>query len=1008
MNATSRWLIANYNDSSPYRDGSPIFAWSRQILFAVAYAVAVIGSYSVVYDGTLVAIVWPSVGIAVWWAVTCRNWRIFALICGYVFLVPALYLFFYTETSVRGILITGAAHVIAGPLVALVVGLLENVQLRESTRRRPLFAPFSRMRLSGDVFRLLVAGILMVSVSKLLVILAYTLADLPVSFSLYLTMVLRDVTGIIVVAGPGIALSSQLVRNVSRAAWRELAFIAVVTMGVLALIFGFAAELPTIYLAMLPLYWSATRLPVPLAVLHAVFTSGLTVILFFLIGTGPLAVTDEPILVQSTTVQLFVLMCILLSLVVSTTVQQTSTLVEELEVLAKTVPDALFILSKKGRAFPVNEEAKKLVKPTPDGHYSMRKLQDIDGDPIDEEERPSSLALDGQRVERMLIRLAEVPEEDPDLARRIYMVSASPMYLRGETEPGHALVLWHDSTNEHLTMQQLKLAYEESRMLFEHAPQGIAMLEPSGEIVLANRSFGELVGNSPLQLIGRKLEDFGVEKGTIDQVKPALLDPEAVVHLDRSLETVTGQSKSVAMSFSAIGNIEDKLGTLLVNAVDVTERQELTELVAHLADHDPLTGLVNRRRLESDIEEIVLEHERDSGDAALLLLDLDYFKEVNDALGHQAGDQVLVEFGAVLKESVRDADIVGRLGGDEFVIVLPDTDRAGAKAISTRIIEKVNQHFNNRGEVLSRVSVSIGVTLFSDARDQGVHPFILADQLLYSAKHEGRNRVVVDKTENTVVRSEKPAFSVESITELLESDAIRLELQPVLELESGRIDAAEGLLRISLNGADVPTGQFVQAVEQFGLAPKLDMAVMRKGLEHIKMLRAASSSFRLAVNFSAQTFSSEDVRQELRAELESQDAPCEGIAIEITETAPLGDVHAAKKFERMLDEFGISRAIDDFGAGHDPYRYLKQLDFTVLKIAGEFVEGMVSNQVDRNIVESIVHLAREQRMGTVAEYVSSEEILEAVRERGVTYAQGFYIGKALPIDEFIATYLTTD
>ncbi|MFH0411681.1 putative bifunctional diguanylate cyclase/phosphodiesterase [Corynebacterium sp. L4756] len=428
----------------------------------------------------------------------------------------------------------------------------------------------------------------------------------------------------------------------------------------------------------------------------------------------------------------------------------------------------------------------------------------------------------------------------------------------------------------------------------------------------------------------------------------------------------------------------------------------------HLAGHDSLTGLVNRRLLESEIDEIVLENERETRDSALLLLDLDYFKEVNDALGHQAGDRVLIEFGEILNDSVRDSDIVGRIGGDEFVIVLPDTDRAGAEAIATRIIEKVNQHFENRGKVLSRVSVSIGVTLFSDARAQGIHPFILADQLLYDAKHAGRNRIAVHKTENTIVQSEKPAFSVEALPEILESDAIRIELQPVLELRTGRIDAAEGLLRINLNGADVPTGQFVQAVEKAGLGPKLDLAVMRMGLGLIEKLRAASPSFRLALNLSAQSLSSDEACQELRAELEARDVPRGAIGIEITETAPIEDVLAAKRFAQMLEEFGFHIAIDDFGAGHEPYRYLKMLDFSVLKIAGEFVEGMVDNRVDRSIVESIIQLAKEQEMETIAEYVSSKEIFEAVRECGATYAQGFYIGKSIPVDEFIATYLETN
>lgn len=494
----------------------------------------------------------------------------------------------------------------------------------------------------------------------------------------------------------------------------------------------------------------------------------------------------------------------------------------------------------------------------------------------------------------------------------------------------------------------------------------------------------------------------------MEYVTPVLSDPEAVVHLDRSLETLRGKQKNVAMSFSSMGNVGGRIGTLLVNVVDVTERQELIELVEHLADHDSLTGLVNRRRLESDIEELILKNERDSTDSALLLLDLDYFKEVNDSLGHEAGDQLLIEFAEILKDSVRDSDIVGRIGGDEFVIVLPDTDRDGAEAIGIRIIELVNQHFKGRGKVLSRVSVSIGGTLFSDARAQGVNPFILADQLLYDAKHAGRNRVAVRRAENTIVRSAKPAFSVEELSEILESHSIRLELQPILELETGRVGAAEGLLRINLDGTDVPTGQFVQSVEQAGLAPKLDIAVMREGINHIERLRAVCPTFSLALNLSGYSLSSAKIREELRAEFRARDLPRGSIRFEITETAPIEDIDAAKEFVQMLKDFGFHIVIDDFGAGHEPYQYLKKFDFSVLKIAGEFIEGMVTNRVDRSIVESIAQLAKDEEMETVAEFVSSKEILEAVREIGVTYAQGFHIGKSKPIDEFIATYLETN
>src|SRR5690625_1902078 len=185
VNATSRWLLAKSSDPLIYRDSSLLVALVRQIVFALAYSIAVIGSYSLVYGDSLVAIVWPSVGIAVWWAVTCRSWKNFALICGYVFLVPAIYLHFFTETSITGVILAGIAHAIAGPGVALVMAFIENAQLPEPLRKRHAFAPFSHTHLSGDVFRLLVAGIVMVAILKLvfiLVVLCVGLSDLSILY----------------------------------------------------------------------------------------------------------------------------------------------------------------------------------------------------------------------------------------------------------------------------------------------------------------------------------------------------------------------------------------------------------------------------------------------------------------------------------------------------------------------------------------------------------------------------------------------------------------------------------------------------------------------------------------------------------------------------------------------------------------------------------------------------------------------------------------------------------
>lgn len=203
------------------------------------------------------------------------------------------------------------------------------------------------------------------------------------------------------------------------------------------------------------------------------------------------------------------------------------------------------------------------------------------------------------------------------------------------------------------------------------------------------------------------------------------------------------------------------------------------------------------------------------------------------------------------------------------------------------------------------------------------------------------------------------------------------------------------------------TGEFIAAVERAGLGPELDMYVIRQGIQLLVELRRVRPDFRLSLNVSAQSCGADEVCALISAEVEKHGVAPGALILELTETAPLKDVEAARRFQRTLADHGVVFALDDFGAGFDPYRYLKQLDFRMLKIAGEFIEGMVDNSVDRSIVHSIMCLAQDEGMVTVAEFVSSEDILREVTHLGIIYAQGYHIGRSVPLAEFIATYLTT-
>lgn len=1004
--STSRWIPADAGSSATFRNGSPTWIGLRYLLFALAYVVTVVVSLSVVYSGTIIAIVWPSIGIAVWWAVTCRSWRVFAFVCACVFTVPALYLGFFEGTTLRGAILVGFSHLIAGPLIVPLMALFEKMHPTEAQAGDDrFFMPLTRILAPRHVYRLLIASLILIPIAKAITLLAVAGSGNSVSVTLYLSLILRDLAGVIAVAGPGIAISSATLRGFSAATIREFIGVLVVTAVLLAGIFVHGRELPVVYLAMLPLYWSATRLPVPVAVIHAVVTVSLATFFTYLLGGGPFSVANESPVAQATAIQLFVIMCVLLSLVVSTTVQQHSTLLAEFEVLAATIPDGMLVISRSGKAFPINATAHDLVSQTPTGEFFTRRLREVDGELLHDGNRPSGRALRGENVRGMFVELAELDTDGTEADRRFYSVSASPLYLRGETEPGHALLLYHDSTEEYRTMQQLRHARDEARHLFEHAPQGVATLDEQGLIVQANRALGELVGMPATQLPGHRLDEFITEDGLTEEVTMALEAPGALVHADRCLQARDGHSRRVALSFRMMISEDERTAPVLVNAIDVTERQRLHELVSHLADHDSLTSLFNRRRFETELKKIFARDTPDSGDGALMLLDLDNFKMVNDLIGHHAGDELLVEFAELLRDCVRSTDLVGRLGGDEFVVVLPDTTPETATDIGARIIETVHQRFSGRPNAVRHVTASIGIVMFSEAREQGVSPMLLADQLLYEAKHAGRNRFASLKPETGPAPQATQPITRERVERILEKEALTLVLQPIADMESGHIGFAEGLMRIAPGEEPLPTGELVAAVERAGLGPELDMCVLRKGIRLLPELQRISPGFRLALNLSAQSLGSMEVARMVVSELEQQQIPPGSLVLEVTESAPLEDVAAAREFQETLAGHGVALALDDFGAGFDPYRYLRQLDFSILKVAGEFVEGAVEGGVDRSIVTSLVGLAREQGMDTVAEFVSDERTHEVAKACGVTYAQGYHIGKPLPPADFMSTHL---
>ncbi len=545
--------------------------------------------------------------------------------------------------------------------------------------------------------------------------------------------------------------------------------------------------------------------------------------------------------------------------------------------------------------------------------------------------------------------------------------------------------------------------------LFDDAPHGVALLDEAGTVVRVNVAMAVIVGLDPPDMVGHHLGAFetpgeGRISDHLDRV-PTLGRGESL-DTECRLRDSGGNDVHVALSCSVVGDPD--LGRItMVNVVDMSDRRRYLDRLAHLADHDVLTGLANRRRFENELERHVDRCQRHGPTGALLLLDLDNFKQVNDSLGHNAGDQLLITIAGLLRRSIRSTDVVARLGGDEFAILLTDADQEGARRVAELVVERIGIHASTLDGVARRVTASVGAVTFRAATEHSSDILALADMTMYDAKEAGRNQVTVLPEGDT--RGPRAATRLHwqnRIEEALEHDRFELHLQPIMEIASGRITSAEVLLRLRDEGELVPPSRFVYIAERAGLMPQVDAWVVDHSLELLARLRREHDpDFRLEVNLSGHSIGNPEIERGICAALERHQVDPSALILEITETAAVADVALARDFADRMTELGCAFALDDFGAGFGSFYYLKHLLFDYVKIDGEFVAHVHESAVDRTIMRSIVGIARDLGKRTVAEFVSDPAILRVCQEEGVDLAQGYLVGKPAPYDSFVAEFM---
>ena len=486
-----------------------------------------------------------------------------------------------------------------------------------------------------------------------------------------------------------------------------------------------------------------------------------------------------------------------------------------------------------------------------------------------------------------------------------------------------------------------------------------------------------------------------------DPVGRCLKGEESVGPGNRSLLISRDQRElNIDMSVAPIRDSNGaSIGVVLVFR-NVTEERKLAQQLSHQATHDSLTGLINRHEFEHRLTHL-LGSANTYAPHALLYLDLDQFKVVNDTCGHAAGDDLLRQISALLRTRLRARDTLARLGGDEFGVLLEHCSLKEATRIANSLRELLQGFRFGWKDKSFTIGVSIGLVPVMQAGETLAGVFSAADSACYAAKEKGRNRVHVYQHDDTVLAQRDGEMRwIPRIQQALADERFRLYYQPIIQIGSNVFNGTYGEILIRLldeAGRVVPPGAFLPAAERYGLMLELDRWVVKRSLEALSARSDTGGNATFAINVSGQSLGAADFLDFVTEQIDATRVAPRKLCFEITETSAVSELAHALRFIDTLKGLGCHFALDDFGTGLSSFSYLKSLPVDYLKIDGGFVKGMVADGIDHALVEAIHHIGHVMGLKTIAEWVESEAILLKLRRIGVDYGQGYALGYPRPL-----------
>jgi diguanylate cyclase (GGDEF)-like protein/PAS domain S-box-containing protein len=474
-----------------------------------------------------------------------------------------------------------------------------------------------------------------------------------------------------------------------------------------------------------------------------------------------------------------------------------------------------------------------------------------------------------------------------------------------------------------------------------------------------------------------------------------LLGNMTIAEQDAEMIDAQGHIKQISWLHSRIEN-SDHATAILSVGLDMTSKKEAEKRIVWMAEHDPLTDLANRRKFTVEFEKSLQTSIRYQHNNALLYLDLDEFKDINDTSGHAAGDELLQAVSEVLQKVTRSTDLVARLGGDEFAILIPETDNAGAVILAKKIITELAKIKLSYREILHKVSTSIGIVHYPYT-DADIHELMgFADLAMYKAKANGKGTYHTfsanDKTKELL---ETRVLWKHKIENALEKDLFVLYFQPIMNIQTKTIQHYEVLIRMrdGETGEISLPGKFIEIAEETGLINSIDHYVIQHSMKKLAALQDKGITVKLAINLSGAVVDNKLLLPLLKRTINDYKINPGSLIFEITETAAVSNFQQAKLLMTEIRKLGCEFSLDDFGVGFSSFSYLRQLPVDIIKIDGIFIKDLDINADDQLFVKALVDVAKGLGKKTIAEYVENKEILAILDKFGVDYAQGYYIGR---------------